>query len=773
MWTLKTISAQNLCAFEDLKYDVRQACTTLVFGKNLDNDSQGSNGSGKSAMLEAIAIGLTGETLRKIKMDEIINDARNEATVMIELYNLATGQTMRVRRILSRKSPQSIQVVMLKASNDTEEVIAQASVADYNKYILETIGLTKDDIFANFILSKHKYSSFLTSSDKDKKDIINRFSNGIMVDESIEALQADMLPIQANLQDAENHVANLQGRVSALQEQINAAITESVERSQQKKERIKGWEESIVIKRGFIRDQLAVIEKANNQIQELDKLDKDLQQLEASPSANIEACVQYVKERFEQQELGKPTDYTQEVKSKQLQLEQLQQESKELEEHIAQLEQERAGAQHKQEALQKDYERFQQSYNHDSDDINTRINKLLGDIKALEETNANLRNKRTSLDTQIAELQKQLAGVIVCPNCQHEFVLNSNLDIPAARSQVKSCTDSVNQIVKEMEGNRLTIDNHVSSGKQLRQKQQSLNEKQTEWSDKLNVMRTAFDKLALRLSEANNRLSILSGKITAIQKQIQDARKNLFDEVFDILDTAINKQESITKHADLEIENAKGAIQSYEESIRDVQNASETNVTESLTKSKQKYEQELVVALEKKESIEWQLTEYKSQEVAFVEFKTYLANSKIEALNKITNEFLEAIGSDIRISLSGFTLLKSGKVRDKISISLIRDGLDCGSFDKFSEGEKARVSLSNILAMHKLTNLNCEEGKGLDLLVLDEILDATDEQGLAHIFNALNQLKITSLVVSHGQTAENYPYKVVVNKQNGISYIND
>ena len=56
------------------------------------------------------------------------------------------------------------------------------------------------------------------------------------------------------------------------------------------------------------------------------------------------------------------------------------------------------------------------------------------------------------------------------------------------------------------------------------------------------------------------------------------------------------------------------------------------------------------------------------------------------------------------------------------------------SFDKFSEGEKARVNLANILAMHKLTNVNCDDDKGLDLLILDEILEATDEQGLSNIF---------------------------------------
>ena len=56
MWTLRQVYAKNLCAFKQLDYTLLQKHTTLIFGNNMDNDSQGSNGSGKSAMLEAIAI---------------------------------------------------------------------------------------------------------------------------------------------------------------------------------------------------------------------------------------------------------------------------------------------------------------------------------------------------------------------------------------------------------------------------------------------------------------------------------------------------------------------------------------------------------------------------------------------------------------------------------------------------------------------------------------------------------------------------------------------
>ena len=191
----------------------------------------------------------------------------------------------------------------------------------------------------------------------------------------------------------------------------------------------------------------------------------------------------------------------------------------------------------------------------------------------------------------------------------------------------------------------------------------------------------------------------------------------------------------------------------------------------SLKASLKTYRKKSDEVLKEKTGIEKELGALREQEQRFGQFKSYLANTKIEALSKITNEFLESIGSDIRINFSGYTTLKTGKVREKISVSLVRDGMDCGSFGKFSEGEKARVNLSSILAMQKLVNSNCDDDKGLDLLVLDEILAAVDEEGNAKMFESLNKLGITALVVSHGHVSESYAHTLTIRKENGESRI--
>lgn len=771
MWTLIQVYAKNLCAFKLLDYKLLQKHTTLIFGNNMDNDSQGSNGSGKSAMLEAIAIGITGETLRKIKMDEIINDAENEAIVSLLLLNTATGQRLTIQRIISRKAAQVIKVcVCANETEDNEVCIEQASVADYNKFILETLGLTKEDIFSNFILSKHKYLSFLSSSDREKKEIINRFSNGVIVDESIIALQEDMVPIQELLKQAELSVANHTGRVETLQEQINTAITESTERSQKKAERIANWNKAIADKRNHIREQNILINKANEILDQYDKTDKVLQKLE-NGKKDAKECFEIISENFASHTLPLPRNFAAISIKNQKELEVVAKEYAEVQKQLTQHDKKIVIAKDSYDKLLKQFEKFQEDFDKKSTKAEEKINMLLSSVNKLETDNSRLRTQRVQLEADIADLQKQLAGVIVCPKCQHEFTLANDIDINDVKLKLQDRKGESQDILNSIETNERSIAEITAEGRKARQEQDRLNNCKIEWSTKITETCTALDELSRGASSLANKMQALQNQMNILQKSIEEVRVNLFDDAYAILDEAIQRQESEIKRAELNINNANGAIQSYEESIHDIENASETDMIETLKANKKKYEKELTLAISQKENVEQKLNSYKEQEATFIEFKTHLANTKIDALSHITNEFLEAIGSDIRIAFSGFTVLKSGKIRDKISISIIRDGVDCGSFDKFSEGEKARVNLANILAMHKLTNINCDDNKGLDLLILDEILEATDEQGLSNIFDALNQLQITSLVVSHGNIAENYPYKTVVNKLNGISFI--
>lgn len=771
MWKLIKISAKNLCAFKQLDYEIQQKRTTLIFGNNLDNDSQASNGSGKSALIEAIAIALTGSPLRKVNTDEIINDSEDTSIVSAVLTNDTSNQQLTIHRQLSRKQPQVIRIISQTGPLDTDtEEIVQPSVADYNKYILDEIGLSKEDIYANFILSKHKFTSFLSSSDKEKKEIINRFSNGILVDESLSMLVEDMSPIQDKLKDAESKSAIASGKVAAINEQIATELAESIEKSQNKTKRIEDLKNKIANKREFIRTQNDIINKNDDRLNIIENIDTILQDMEKSDTTVMEAKTK-INTLFAENNLAGLSDYEAKINSLNEKIQTLNSKYKESENKVKAKEKELAQIKESLESVKSELEQFEVTYSSEYSQLKKEIQQLSELIESSQKEQVISQRKRQEIERNLASLQAQLAGVIQCPKCSHEFTLSNNIDIESVRQKVSDTQTNLDAIVKLVDEQEKHI-NALTSQKQTKGIEcNTLDDKRTSLSAQVNNIQTSVNKTSAEVQKANAEMSAVCDSINKTQKEIDNIRRTLFDEVYDIIDEAIKNCETESQNAKINCQNAEGTIQSYEESIKEIEESSATELIENLQASKSRYEQELNQAIAHQEEVSAQLLSYKAQESAFVEFKTHLANTKIGDLGRITNEFLERIGSDIRISFSGYTVLKSGKIRDKISISLIRDGIDCGSFDKFSEGEKARVNLANILALNKLTNVNCIEGKGLDLLILDEILDATDESGLANIFEALNSLQVTSLVVSHGNIAENYPHKLIVNKQNGVSFI--
>lgn len=771
MWHIKSIHAKNLCSFLNLDYSPKQGAATLIFGNNLDSDSQNSNGSGKSALIEAIAIGLTGEPLRKVNADEIINDTQDESTISIVLTNDVLGEQITVNRRLSRKQPQQIQIIKQSGPYDTDiEEIIQATVADYNKYILDQIGLSKEDIFGNFILTARKYKSFLASSDKEKKEIINRFSNGVIVDQSIEELHADMQPIEAEMKEAEKEVAVCTGRVEALGTEIEKAINESAERRATNESRIKNWRELISQKRADIRTTNDTISKIDESLGSLDDLDVEMQNLEKNDK-DINESLKVIIKHFKDNDLALSTDYAHEMSVLNEQADVVSENAKSVAAKVKELKESLEDAEKKYAATCATLKSKLDKNESNRTECSERLEKLTKAVKRLQSKSDSLNNDERTKRREVASLENQLAGVIQCPKCKHEFVLNVNLDIEAARKSLKALKDALTQLTDAIASNAKEYNKTVSDGKNQREIETSLENERRQISldsekeeRAIKEIRQTYSRYEAKVEETNSQLALIQDKISKI-------RKRIFDEVFEIIDSAYKRRESQIKSLEEDINTMNGSITSYEKAIEDAQNASEEDILASLKKSQLEYQQSLQKAIEVKNGVEGKLNELKAQEAYFVEFKTYLENTKINAISQITNEFLETIGSDIRVALSGYTILKSGKVRDKISVSLLRDGVDCGSFEKFSAGERVRVELASILSMNQLTNLNCEDGKGLDLLIADEVLDSADEQGLASVFKALNQTQITSLVVSHGLTNEGYPNKITVTKSNGISSI--
>lgn len=774
MWKLINIQAQNIISFRDLNYTLNQDVSTLIFGNNLDNDSQSSNGSGKSALLECISIALTGETLRKVKTDEIINDNYDEAVVSVTLFNSIVKQKITINRMLSRKSPQIIQVLLQSGPYDSDvEEIKQASVSDYNKYILETIGLTKDELFNNCVLSKHKYSCFLTASDSVKKEIINRFSNANMVDEAIAALTIDVDQAMNEKINIQLEDSDISGKISAIKEQIDKAIADKENQKTSKEQKKQSLNEDIARYERNIADANKSKRETTEALRDLDDAYNDLLGIEESNqslevnNAAIARLYEHYKFPTRQDWIAKSQKYVQSLAEYKKQHGTIQQSLEAVKDKIQQktlviTEQKKLCTAAKEMSHQ------------NANIINGKIMKIETDLNKLKTAYQKASQSLSEVSRIISEKQAILSGTIVCPACKHEFVLNNNdVDIEQIKTETTKYIAEKDQCQKKLDGiekeRRNLIDNKQELSSQLACVDQDYNKE----TDTLNKLEREVNRLNTELNEISSKNNNLVRSINETETTIEHLMGDMFDEAFDYIDKKTKEYERQQEDIQLDIKAYESRIEVCKKTLIELDKVSQDSLLIQFEDALKGYEEESKEIKARLAAADEKVTVLLTQGSYFNEFKTHLANSKIEALSNMTNEFLEKIGSDLRIRFNGYTMLKSGKIRDKISITLIRDGIECGSFDKLSEGEKARINLANILAMNRLTNANCETGKGLDLLILDEILEATDETGLSSMFDALNGIGITTLIVSHGNVAENYPYKLVINKQNGVSFLNE
>lgn len=774
MWKLKSIEADNLCAFRSLAYTLQQGVTTLIFGNNKDNDSQQSNGAGKSALLECIAVGLTGSPLRKIRTEEIINDTAEQCRITLHLANDASNEELIIARSIPRKGASTVACKLYRGGElvTTDEAV-QHSVDAYNKYILEKLGITREELLNNFILSKYRYEDFLSSSDKEKKEIINRFSNGILVDEAIARVEEDIEPRSSEQQKIDLELAGIDGRIEMLQEQIAKEVAAGEERGRSRETRIAELEEAIVSKREYIRTHKETLTGIDATIAEVDKADKELQAL-GSSDTSLEECLKAINAVMTLLPDARRTDWNHTLKLKKEDLLLAQSSLENLD----------ASVNHAETVLKEKYDAFEKfkvqyadfvtQYGDKCEEYSSRLQEIDKTLRNLASRLEELRRKRRVISAGIDELSNKLAGSITCPKCGHEFlVAQPNFDIEAGTKELRLRQQQLSEINGNIETEQNSTEEAEMQQSKLNSERRTLDNDRSRWEQELSDHERAVCSATSEVERAEHNRRRTKAEVAAMQDEIDSIRRKAFDEFFGNIDernaTLSRERRKIVE----DIRSAECAIETLQETIREVNEMAAEDLTLSLRKTLEQEKQRSMETAKRKFEVDDKVRALEVQRERFVQFKTYLANTKIEALSRITNEFLIGIGSDIRIRFDGYTVLKSGKVREKISISLLRDGVDCGSFGKFSAGEAARVNLATILAMQKLVNANCDDEKGLDLLVLDEILEAVDEAGLSSMFDALNALGGTVLVVSHGNVAEGYPHKLVITKENGESRIGE
>ena len=91
---------------------------------------------------------------------------------------------------------------------------------DGKKQILDWLGISKEDLFNYYIINSTRFKSFFGSSNREKVDLINRFSDSSIID-GLEKI--DNSKLEEEKENVEISINKIKGGVDTIKEQIEDA----------------------------------------------------------------------------------------------------------------------------------------------------------------------------------------------------------------------------------------------------------------------------------------------------------------------------------------------------------------------------------------------------------------------------------------------------------------------------------------------------------------------------------------------------------------------
>jgi DNA repair exonuclease SbcCD ATPase subunit len=324
--------------------------------------------------------------------------------------------------------------------------------------------------------------------------------------------------------------------------------------------------------------------------------------------------------------------------------------------------------------------------------------------------------EKTEANEMESELEVIMFGKITCPKCEHNFIIGGEHNI----SDVEENLKQIKKLSKDIANSIIEIES------------------------KIREKRDKLSKIVTKMELSNDLKDGIDNINRAIAK-IEIDNKNYTASV-EKCDLKIAEEEAKTMNNEIQviadkIEHLRG--DNYNNKLKEI------------------------------EAIKLSLEDNKFYQLHFSNkgFKSYLARKSIKNIQDICNWYLIKFNINLQVSISGYTTLKSGEVRDKIEVTIIRNGYERGAFKKHSGGEKNRVDLCGLLTLNKLVNNSVEYGRGLNLLIVDEYVGYLDAEGKHEIIDILSNSGITSILVMHEVGKIQYENKLYFNKINGETKI--
>lgn len=167
---LKELILRNFLSFEKLNFKFVDE-PNAIQGVNDDQDDQESNGAGKSSLFHAIEYAILNSTSASHTDKELIKYGETKAYINLDIYCPIRKQTLQIERNINDSPKLALTIV---SDDGSSEPIEFANTPDGNNQLINWIGISKSDISDFYIISSKKHTSFMTSSNTVKLQMLSR-----------------------------------------------------------------------------------------------------------------------------------------------------------------------------------------------------------------------------------------------------------------------------------------------------------------------------------------------------------------------------------------------------------------------------------------------------------------------------------------------------------------------------------------------------------------------------------------------------------------------
>jgi exonuclease SbcC len=349
-----------------------------------------------------------------------------------------------------------------------------------------------------------------------------------------------------------------------------------------------------------------------------------------------------------------------------------------------------------------------------------------------------IQNRIVDIKRTLNKIEVLLSGIIVCPNCQHEFFLKTD--------------KTVQEIKKHKEATEIELNKESAAKENI--------EKSIEELD------AVLDEYMSLKSQTDKEFDEVANQQRNLKKKVLELEHNIGG-----LDQQIKSKENLIKTLQNEIENGENLISLKSTYIEDLKNTKvvkkSTDEIENTIKETEHLINDQCKKITDKNDEIFKIQRWTQR---FKDFKMYLAMEQLKNIQSRANEILKSMGSDLRLMIEGFKVDAKGKVKEEITPYVFRDEME--SFFYYSGGEQARTEIALILAIQQMINATKQYG-GMQFLLVDEILESADSLGIENIISSIKFLKQSSIIVTHVPKINEEISQIRIIKENGISRLEE